>query len=121
MYAFGARKVEGELVTLKGYQKRFLRARAHALEPSLAIGRTGLTEAWVAELGRELDRHELVKVRLSPDREERSAELARVLEDTGSMLVATVGRVATLYRASSTASAPIELPRRGVEDPPPSA
>ena len=104
-------------MTLKGYQKRFLRARAHTLEPSLAIGRTGLTEAWVAELGRELDRHELVKVRLSADRDERSAELARVLEDTGSMLVATVGRIATLYRASATASAPIVLPRRGIEDP----
>ena len=108
-------------MTLQGYQKRFLRARAHVLEPSLATGRSGLTDAWLAELGRELDRHELVKVRLSGDREERSAELARVLEDSAAVLVATVGRIATLYRPSETAAEPIQLPRRRQQEPPASA
>jgi RNA-binding protein len=97
---------------LAGYQKRFLKARAHTLEATLACGRQGVTESWLAELDRELDRHELVKVRLSGERDLRGAEVAQVLDHTGALLVGTVGRVATLYRPSATAEDPIVIPRR---------
>lgn len=101
---------------LQGYQKRFLRGRAHALEPALATGRAGLTESWLTELDHELDRHELIKVRLSGDRVERGAEMATILERTGALLVASVGRVATLYRASTSAEEPLVIPKRAATD-----
>ncbi|WP_303323242.1 YhbY family RNA-binding protein, partial [Turicimonas muris] len=41
-----------------------LRAAAHHLDPVVLLGASGLTEAVKKEVGRALDAHELIKVRV---------------------------------------------------------
>jgi len=71
-----------------------LKARAHALEPVVRIGHAGVTAEVVAEVDRALSAHELIKVSIAMDREERAS--------SGSTLVAVRARIQlamTLYWA----------------------
>jgi len=85
-------------VALSAAQRRRLRARAHPLAPVLQVGRGGVSDAFVAELDRALEAHELVKVRLRGEREERAAQLDEVTARLHCAVVSTVGGVAVLYR-----------------------
>ncbi|HET9765521.1 MAG TPA: YhbY family RNA-binding protein [Thermoanaerobaculia bacterium] len=85
---------------LTASQRRQLKARAHPLSPVVQVGRGGVSEAFVAELDRALESHELVKVRLRGEREERAAQLSGVTARLDCTVVGTVGAVAILYRAS---------------------
>ena len=49
-------------MNLRGKQKRFLRAQANHLQPLFAVGKNGLTQAWLAQLDGALDKRELIKV-----------------------------------------------------------
>ena len=83
---------------LTSRQRRWLRGEAHALSPLVQVGGKGVTDAVAAELDRALGVHELVKVRLAGERDERQAAAGELAERTRSHLVGLVGRVATLYR-----------------------
>jgi RNA-binding protein len=78
---------------------RHLRGIGHALDPVIAIGKAGITAAFVAETKRALLKHELVKVRVQSeapvDRKEAAAEVAT---ETGAELVQVLGRTFLLYR-----------------------
>ena len=76
-----------------------LKARAHALEPILQVGKTGVQDAVVAELDRALTAHELVKLKIyEPDREAREAIAVTLADRTASALVQRVGKVVVLWR-----------------------
>lgn len=81
-------------------QRRYLRQLAHPLKPVVTLGAKGVTDSVVAELEIALDHHELLKVRLSGDRDERAAQLAQLLERTGAEAVQSIGHIASLYRAN---------------------
>lgn len=99
------------MTELTGKQKRFLRARAHELDPVVQIGNAGLTEGVVNQMDRALEHHELIKVKLAREapltKEEATSKLP---QETGSHLVGQVGRVVILYRARKK-DPTIELPR----------
>lgn len=81
-------------------QRRHLKGLAHPLKPVILLGNAGLTPAVVAETGRALEDHELIKVRLPGlDRQSRDAALQSLADQTGSALVTRIGHVAVLYRA----------------------
>ena len=48
---------------LSPIERKKLKARAHSLDPIVHLGGKGLTEAVIAEIGRALAAHELIKVR----------------------------------------------------------
>lgn len=86
---------------LTSERKRALRAEAHKLKPVVLIGQHGVTAAVLAEIGRALDDHELVKIRFrGSEREERVQEVARICATLAADLVGTIGHTATLYRAN---------------------
>lgn len=97
---------------LTGKQRRWLRARAHGLEPVVQVGGKGLTDAVVAETDRALEAHELIKVRLVGDREEREEAAAALAERSGAEALGIVGKVAMLYRRHA------EPERRRLRPPP---
>ena len=86
---------------LTGKQRRHLRALGHHLQPVVQIGHEGVTDALARETDRQLEIHELIKVRIgesSPqDRHEAAIALA---ERTGAHVAQVLGRTALLYRAS---------------------
>lgn len=75
-----------------------LRALAHGLDPIVQVGKQGIRDAVVGEVERALLAHELIKVRLAGEREEREAMARELAERTGSALAGTIGKVAILYR-----------------------
>jgi len=62
------------------------------------IGAAGVTPGVIAALDRALCDHELVKVRIAREREERRAIADALAEETHSALAGLVGHVAVLYR-----------------------
>ncbi len=89
-------------------QRRQLRARAHPLSPLVQVGRGGVSDAFVAELDRALEAHELVKIRLRGEREDRAAQLSDVTARLDCLVVGTVGGVAILYRESEDGAGKVE-------------
>lgn len=84
-------------IVLQGFQRRFLRARAHELRPVVQVGEGGVTEAVVGAVGKALADHELVKVRLLRPSDKRAAA-AELAERSGSALCGVVGHTVILYR-----------------------
>lgn len=83
---------------LTGKQRRWLRGRAHDLDPVVQLGASGLTDAVVAEVDRSLEAHELIKVRLTGDRDERESTAAALADRTRAHAVGIIGKIAVLYR-----------------------
>jgi len=76
-----------------------LKARAHALEPVVQVGSTGVTDRLIAEVDRALTAHELIKVKIAVD--DRAARIAigdEVCARTGAAPVHRVGKVLILWR-----------------------
>ncbi|PWK92994.1 ribosome assembly RNA-binding protein YhbY [Fulvimonas soli] len=86
-------------MALSPSQRRYLRSLAHDLHPVILLGAKGATAAVVKELDVALDRHELVKVKLSGgDKDERAAQVAFLVEGTGAEDVQRIGHVVVLFR-----------------------
>ncbi len=83
---------------LTGAQKRKLKALAQKLEPSMKVGRNGISDAFLKSLDEELARHELVKIRFSEFKEQKKELVPVLAEKSSSELVMRVGNVAVLYR-----------------------
>ncbi|MEW9897381.1 ribosome assembly RNA-binding protein YhbY [Chitinivorax sp. PXF-14] len=97
------------MIELTPIQRRFLRAEAHHLNPTVMIGNNGLTEAVIRELARSLDAHELVKVRvLGDDRDAREALMQQICSDLDCAPVQHIGKLLVVYRPGNEPK--IELP-----------
>jgi RNA-binding protein len=85
-------------------QRRALRARAHALNPVVAISQNGLSEAVLQEISTSLDSHELIKIRVfSDEREVREQYLASICEQLGAAPVQHIGKVLVIWRPGTEA------------------
>jgi RNA-binding protein len=80
------------------------------MEPVVNVGKTGVTDAVIAEVERALTAHELIKVRAaSQDREGRAEILTAILARTDATAVQTVGKVMVLWRPNPEETAPARL------------
>ena len=83
---------------LTGAQRKHLRGLAHGFKPAVYIGKEGLSDGVVRSVDLAIEANELIKVKISADRDAR-AELIPVLEErTSSEWVGAVGRMAIFYR-----------------------
>ncbi len=90
---------------LSPIERKKLKARAHALNPIIHLGGKGLTEAVIAEIGRALATHELIKVRAGGmERDAREAALAEICARLDAQPVQHIGKVLVLYREKPAAS-----------------
>ena len=63
------------------------------------LGASGLTEAVMKEIDRELKAHELIKVRVpTDDREEREAIFVKIADELGCARVQMIGKLLVLWR-----------------------
>jgi len=86
-------------IPLTGAQRTRLRGLGQKLDPSLKVGKAGLTPAFFAELARLLAARELVKLRfLGADRDERAALIARIAAEGDCVSPGAVGQTALFYR-----------------------
>jgi RNA-binding protein len=100
-----------ENVKLKGHQKAHLRGLGQRLDSSLSVGKSGATPAVLHELDRMLSLHELVKVRLLAEREDRDALMEAIAAGSRAEIVGSVGKTVLLFRrATGAAATKITLP-----------
>ena len=86
-------------ITLSRDARLTLRAQAHHLNPVVLLGASGLTEAVMKEIDRELKAHELIKVRVpTDDREEREAIFVKIADELGCARVQMIGKLLVLWR-----------------------
>lgn len=84
---------------LTGKQRRHLRALGHHLDPVLQVGHEGISDAVVRQADQQLERHELIKVRIGESSPEERHEAAELLaERTQARVAQVLGRTALLYR-----------------------
>ncbi len=83
---------------LTSTQRKHLRGLAHHLEPVVRVGQKGVTDSVVAETGRALESHELIKVRLDAEGKEKKVLAEDLAAKTESELAGVVGKIAILYR-----------------------
>ena len=70
--------------------KKKLRAEAHTLKPVVMIGQSGLTSGVLAELDQALNTHELLKVRIRAERDERKLITEKICADSGAELIQSI-------------------------------
>jgi RNA-binding protein len=75
-----------------------LKSRAQLLKPSIKLGKAGASPELLAELGKLLDLHGLVKLRFEGFKEERKTLSKDLAAKTGATLVQQVGHTAVYYR-----------------------
>ncbi|EOT42585.1 MULTISPECIES: ribosome assembly RNA-binding protein YhbY [Enterococcus] len=87
---------------LRGKQKRFLRSKAHHLQPIFQIGKGGVSGPMIIQIGEALEKRELIKVSLLQNTDEIATDVAHILADeVHCQVVQIIGRVLVLYRPSS--------------------
>lgn len=92
-------------------QRSFLKGLAQVTEPSVYIGKNGLTENVKNEIEVNLEARELVKVKIQEGCELSPKDTANQLADElGAEFVQAIGRKFTLYRESKE-NKQIELPK----------
>ena len=83
--------------------KKKFRAIGHRLNPAVTVGGNGLTDSVLAELNRALDGHELIKVKIVGDRNERAEITQELSQLEATKIVHTIGGVALIYRPARKA------------------
>jgi Predicted RNA-binding protein containing KH domain, possibly ribosomal protein len=84
---------------LTGAQKTFLRGIGQTLEPVIKVGKAGLTAEFFKELQRQLNLHELIKLRyVGIDRDERAELNDRIADEGRCVCVGSVGHTALFFR-----------------------
>lgn len=83
---------------LKGSTRRYLRGLAHKLSPAVKVGKAALSDGVADSLDRYLTAHELMKVQIRAEREEREVLAQAIEERLGCECVGTIGRMAIFYR-----------------------
>ena len=96
---------------LTGKQKRFLRSKAHHLDPIFQVGKGGVNENMVKQIADALEARELLKVSVlqncEDDRDTVAAELSKGAK---AELVQIIGNTIVLYKESKE-NKQLELPR----------
>ncbi len=83
---------------MKAVDKKKFRAAAHSLKPVVMIGQSGLTAAVLAEIELTLTHHELIKIKIRAEREERKQISEKICLDTRAELIQIIGACAVIYR-----------------------
>jgi RNA-binding protein len=84
---------------LKGRERAELRAEAHHLNPTVHVGKDGISPALITSLDDALRTRELVKVKLGKNAELSAKDAAASLASaTSSEVIQVIGRTATFFR-----------------------
>jgi RNA-binding protein len=86
---------------LTGKQKRFLRSRAHHLDPIFQVGKGGVNENMIKQINEVLEKRELIKISVLQNCEDDCDEVAQQLsKGARAELVQVIGHTIVLYKES---------------------
>lgn len=95
---------------LSNNQKKFLRKLAHSISPVVMIGQNGLSDGVVDELVISMEKHEILKLKVRVEKEDKQQIIDKVLAITNAQLIQVVGNVIVIYRSFEEPQ--IILPRK---------
>ncbi len=76
-----------------------LKGIGHHLNPIVIVGSQGITPTLLEELGRALNDHELIKVKIpAGSKQEREATAQALADATEATVINSIGRVCLLFR-----------------------
>ncbi len=87
----------------------FLRKSCHHIKPIVTVGNAGLSENVMSEVELALSHHELVKIKIAGNSDERKTIANDIVKQTGAVLVQTIGHTASFYREADKPK--IQLPK----------
>ncbi|MEJ2214275.1 MAG: ribosome assembly RNA-binding protein YhbY [Gammaproteobacteria bacterium] len=85
-------------MSLTKTQIKSLRSQAHHLKPVVMVGQNGLKDSILEELEIALDFHELIKVKVAADKEERQEIAEELVHASKAELVQHIGQMIILFR-----------------------
>ncbi|WP_100402289.1 ribosome assembly RNA-binding protein YhbY [Bacillus sp. FJAT-42315] len=86
---------------LTGKQKRFLRAEAHHLDPIFQVGKGGVNDNMIKQIGEALEARELMKISILQNCDEDKQEVARsIAKGAKAHVVQIIGNIIILYKES---------------------
>ena len=89
---------------LRGKHKRYLRSEAHHLKPIFQIGKDGLSEVWLDEVLKALDKRELLKVNILQNSLVEVEDVKEFIENNSdAQVIQTIGNVLVLFKKSDKA------------------
>ncbi len=74
------------------------------------VGQHGLNDNILTEVGIALDAHELIKVKIAAERDERAEITQSIIAHSGAELVQTIGQMSVLFRRNEK-KPKIQLPK----------
>ncbi len=86
---------------LTGKQKRFLRSKAHHLNPIFQVGKGGVSENMIKQIIDALEARELIKISVLQNCEEDKHTVAeKLVQGAKAELVQIIGNTIVLYKES---------------------
>ncbi len=83
-------------------QNKYLRKLSHQHKPLFQLGKLGLTEAFIEQIDKALEKRELIKFVILPNSDEDLEEVAEdIANSVQASIIQTIGSTVILYRASS--------------------
>jgi RNA-binding protein len=96
---------------LTGKQKRFLRSKAHHLNPIFQVGKGGVNDNMIKQISEALEVRELLKVSILQNCDDDKTDVAKALASgTRAELVQIIGHTIVLYK-ESVENKQINLPK----------
>lgn len=83
---------------MNSLDKKKLKAEAHKLKPVVMVGQAGLTQGIMTEIDLALNAHELIKVKIRAERDERKTITEQICSGNNAELVQQIGQISIIYR-----------------------
>lgn len=88
--------------TLRGKQKRYLRAQAHSMHPLVNVGKNGLSKIWLDQVVEAIEKRELFKIAILQNADVDVTEVKAYIEANSPIeIVQTIGRILVVYKRSN--------------------
>jgi RNA-binding protein len=99
-------------MSLTTKQKRYLRGLSHKLQAVVTIANNGLSENVINELDDALNKHELIKVKLRSDKQQRRQWIEEIGSKFNAEQIHVIGQVACFFKRNPE-NPVIVLPGKG--------
>ncbi len=83
---------------MNALEKKKLKSLAHPLKAVVYVGQAGVTDAVINEINIALDAHELIKIKIRADRDERKIYAEYICRETQAELIQSIGQIIIVYR-----------------------
>jgi RNA-binding protein len=92
-------------------QKKYLKGLAHSIQPTVMIGKEGVTSLLLKEVSRTLTSHELIKIKFIQSKSDKSTISQDIANEFKAHVVSVVGNMAIIYKQpKKTEDRKIKLP-----------